>query len=55
VVSWPASAAGFQLQHCTDLGRKDWVNNPSPVRVFGEESLVVEAAVGLRFYRLIKP
>ena len=55
VLSWPASASGFHLQHCADLVRRNWVSNTTPTLTFGEDAVVVEPAAGARFYRLIKP
>jgi hypothetical protein len=54
ILSWPATATGFRLQHCTDLSQRNWVNNTTPAFVFGTDKVVVEPATGIRFYRLIK-
>ena len=55
IVSWPDLAASFHLEHCSDLGRRNWISNASPVFVFGTNRVVVEPASGLRFYRLCHP
>jgi len=55
IVSWTASATGFYLQHCTDLGRKDWVSNATPVLLISADNVVFEPTGTNRFYRLIKP
>jgi hypothetical protein len=54
VISWPASATGFYLQHCADLSGRTWLNNTTAVFVFGTDKVVVEPANGIRFYRLRK-
>jgi hypothetical protein len=59
IISWPASAVGFRLEHCDALGHTPhatrWTSNSSPAFIFGEDKVVVEPAVGIRFYRLVKP
>lgn len=52
IISWPASANGFYLQHCTDLARSTWASNPTPAFVFGADKVVVEPAANMRLYRL---
>ena len=55
IVSWPASAAGYQLEHCADLVQKNWVDCTTAPASYGVGKLaVVEPADGIRFYRLIK-
>lgn len=55
-ISWPTSATGYRLQHCTDLLRQNWVDNYTSPSSSGTDQLTVsEPADGLRFYRLIKP
>src|SRR5262245_7503165 len=54
IISWPATATGFHLEHCTDLSQRNWVNNTTLAFVFGTDKVVVEPASGVRFYRLTK-
>ena len=55
IVSWPASAAGYRLQHCADLVQKNWVDCTTAPASYGVGKLaVVEPADGIQFYRLIK-
>jgi len=55
-ISWPATATGYRLQHCTDLRVGNWVDNTASPSGYGTEQLTVsEPASEFRFYRLIKP
>jgi uncharacterized delta-60 repeat protein len=56
ILSWPASATGFRLQHRLALGASIWSDVATPPLTFGDEQLVVLSATAPQcFHRLMKP
>jgi uncharacterized delta-60 repeat protein len=56
-ISWPASAAAFSLQESTNLSpASSWTLVPQPVTTnSGQNSVMVPASSGTRFFRLTSP
>ncbi len=56
VLSWPASATGFTVQESSDLTSPAWTDMAlAPTTVDGNNQIVVPAASGNHFFRLVKP
>ena len=53
IISWPLSAAGYDLQAAELLSPAAWSNTPDPVEILGNQNYVTNSApVGSRFFRL---
>ena len=56
IVEWPSPSTGFSLQENANLNTTNWVLTPNPISDDGTNKyIIVNPAVGARFYRLFKP
>ena len=56
IISWPDSAADFELQQTSDLGAANWIKvAATPATVGSEKQVVISIGNGESFYRLRKP
>ena len=56
LISWPATATGFQLQEASDAGSRTWSDVRLPAKVVGNRyQVTIDGPAGGRFYRLHRP
>ncbi len=56
VIAWPASASGYALEQCPQMGASSWIApEVTPVVVNGENQVTVSPATGTMCYRLRNP
>jgi hypothetical protein len=55
VISWPGSAAGFQLQSCPSLSSTNWILVPqTPTLTNGQFTISLPVTNNSCFFRLVK-